>query len=153
MAKDKTAGETIETATETAQNAFTKGTETLKSNFDKALKGYDTLLGFSKENLEACLKSANAAGKGAEALQNHIYGYSKQAIEESIAHTRSLMSSKSVHEALELQTGFAKSAIEGYIEQLTKTAEIFSNTGKEAFAPIQGRFQAFAEIVQTPRAA
>jgi len=153
MAKAKTAGEKINGTTETIENAFKTGTEALKANFDKAVKGYDQLLGFQKDTVEAYVKAANVAGKGAETLHNEIYGYSKAAIEGSIANAKAVMASKSAHEAFELQTGFAKSAFESYVGQLTKLSELMVATSKETFEPIQGRVQAWVDVVQSARAA
>ena len=153
MAKAKTAGEKINGTTETIENAFKTGTEALKANFDKAVKGYDQLLGFQKDTVEAYVKAANVAGKGAETLHHEIYAFSKQSIEDTIAHGKAVMASKSAHEAFELQTGFAKAAFESYIGEMTKLGELFTSTSKETFAPIQGRVQAWVEVVQNARAA
>ena len=153
MAKAKTAGEKLNGTTETIETAFKTGTEALKANFEKAVKSYDQLLGFSKDTVEAYVKAANVAGKGAETLHNEIYGYSKAAIEGSIANTKALMASKSAHEAFELQTGFAKSAFESYVSQMTKLGELMVATSKETFEPIQGRVQAWVDVVQSARAA
>jgi phasin family protein len=153
MAKAKTAGEKLNGTTETIETAFKNGTEALKTNFDKAVKGYDQMLGFTKETVEAYVKAANVAGKGAETLHNEIYAYSKQSIEDSIAAAKAVMASKSAHEAFELQTGFAKSAFEAYVGQLTKLSELMTATSKESLAPIQGRVQAWVDVVQSARAA
>ena len=153
MAKAKTAGEKLNGTTETIETAFKTGTEALKANFEKAVKGYDQLLGFSKDTVEAYVKAANVAGKGAETLHNEIYSFSKQSIEGSIANTKALMASKSAHEAFELQAGFAKSAFEAYVAQMTKVSELMVATSKETFAPIQGRVQAWVDVVQSARAA
>ena len=48
------------------------------------------------------------------------------AIEDSIAASKAILGSKSVHEAFELQTDFAKSAFESYVSELTKFGEILS---------------------------
>lgn len=153
MAKAKPAGEKLNGTAETIETAFKTGTEALKSNFDKAVKGYDQILGFSKESIEAYVKAANVAGKGAETLHNEIYAYSKQSIEDTIATAKAVMASKSAHEAFELQTGFAKSAFEAYVGQLTKLSELVTATSKETLAPIQGRVQAWVDVVQSARAA
>lgn len=152
MAKAKTAGEKIN-GTETIETAFKTGTEALKANFDKAVKSYDDFLGFSKDSVEACMKAANIAGKGAESLHNEIYSFSKQSIETSIANAKALMASKSAHEAFELQSDFAKSAFETYIGEMTKLGELMVSTTKETFEPIQGRIQAWVDVVQSARAA
>jgi phasin family protein len=153
MAKAKTAGEKVNGAAETFEAAFKNGSETLKANFDKAVKGYEQVLGFQKDTVEAYVKAANVAGKGAETLHNEIYAYSKQSIEDVVAHGKAVMASKSAHEAFELQTGFAKAEFESYIGEMTKLGELFTATSKETFAPIQGRVQAWVEVVQNARAA
>ena len=153
MAKAKTAGEKTIDAAEGIETAMKTGAEALKSSFEKAVKNYDHLMGYGKDTVEAYMKAANVAGKGAETLHNEIYAYSKQSIEDSIAAAKALMASKSVHEAFELQTDFAKTAFDGYVGQLTKISELMTATAKDTMAPIQGRVQAWVEVVQNARAA
>jgi phasin family protein len=153
MAKAKTAGEKLNGTAETFETAFKNGTVALKANFEKAVKNYDVFLGFLKDTVEACVKAANVAGKGAETLHNEIYTYSKSAIEGGIANAKALMASKSAHEAFELQTGYAKTAFDSYVAELTKISEMFVATSKETFEPIQGRVQAWVDAVQSARAA
>jgi phasin family protein len=152
MAKTKAARETIKGA-EHFETAAKTGAAALKNGFDKAVKNYDTLVSYSKETVEAVAKSVEAAGKGAETLHNEIYAFSKSSVEESIAATKALMASKSAHEVFELQTGFAKSAFEQYVAQVTKLGEIYTASSKQAFAPLQGRVQAWVDVVQSARAA
>ena len=148
MAKTKTA----ETAEKVEAAAMT-GAAALKTGFDKAVKNYDQLVGYGKETVEAYVKSAEVAGKGAEKLHNEIYAFSKKSVEESITATKALMASKSAHEVFELQTGFAKSAFEQYVAQVTKLSEIYTASTKQAFAPLQGRVQAWVDVVQSAKAA
>ena len=152
MAKAKTAAKTIDAA-EGIETAMKNGAEALKSGFEKAVKNYDHFLGYGKETVEAYMKAANLAGKGAETLHNEIYSYSKQSIEDSITATKALMAAKSVHEAIELQTDFAKSAFDGYVGQMTKLGELFVSTTKDTMEPLQSRVQAWVEVVQSARAA
>ncbi|MBV9905776.1 MAG: phasin family protein [Alphaproteobacteria bacterium] len=153
MAKAKSAGEQINATANTFETAFKTGSEALKANFEKAVKNYDQFLGFQKDTVEACVKAANVAGKGAETLHNEIYAFSKQSIEDAITHGKAVMATKSVHEAFELQTGFAKSAFEAYVANMTKLSELAVATSKETFEPIQGRVQAWVDVVQSARAA
>lgn len=150
--KTKPAGEKINGAEE-VEAVFKNGTEAFKTGFDKAVKNYDQFLGFGKETIEAYLKAANAAGRGVETLHSELYAFSKQSVEDSISATKALLGSKSAHEAFELQSDFAKSAFDNYVSQVTKLGEIVSATAKETFEPLQGRFQAWIEVVQGARAA
>jgi phasin family protein len=148
--KAEAAGEKINEGLETVVK---NGSEAFKANFEKAVKSYDHFLGYGKDTVEAYMKAANVAGKGAETLHNEIYAYSKQSIEDSMTAMKAVLGSKSAHEAFELQTDFAKTAFDAYVGKMTKIGEIFASTTKEAFEPLQGRVQAWVEVVQNSRAA
>jgi len=154
MAKaSKTTEDKVNVAAENIETAMKNGTEALKVGFEKAVKGYDQLVGYNKETIEACVKAANVAGKGAETLHNEIYAYSKQSIEDSMAAAKALLGTKSPHELFELQSNFAKTAFEAYVGEVTKLSELFVSTTKAALEPLQGRVQAWVEVVQSARAA
>jgi phasin family protein len=150
MTKAKTAAEKDFA---TAEINFNAGADALKAGFDKAIASYDSVVGYGKDTAEALIKSATVAGKGAESLHNEIYAYTKQSTEEAIAAGKAILGAKSVHEAIELQTGFAKTAFENYVAELTKFNQLFTATAKDSFAPLQGRAQAWVATVQTNTAA
>ena len=150
MSKAKTAGEK---ATASAESALENGAAALKTGLEKALKGYDAFLGYGKETAEAVMKSATVAGKSAETINSEIYSFSKQSIEDTVAATKAVMGSKSVHEAFEFQTDFAKSAFESYVAELSKISELATAATKDSYAPFKGRVQAWLDMVQSTRAA
>ncbi len=148
--KAKAASEKLET-TETVEAVMKNGTEALKNGFDKAVKGYDQLFAYGKDTAEAYLKSANVAGKGVETLSNEFYSFSKQALEGHMTAAKALMGSKSLFEAFELQTDFAKSSFDTYVGEMTKLGEIYASATKQAIEPLQGRIQAWVDVVQSTR--
>ena len=150
MSKAKTAGEK---AAASAETVLENGAAAMKTGMEKALKGYDAFGGYSKETADAVTKSATVAGKGVETINSEIYSFSKQSIEEAVAATKAVMGSKSVHEAFEFQTDFAKSAFEAYVAERSKLSELTTAAAKDSFAPFKGRVQAWLAVVQTTRAA
>jgi phasin family protein len=148
MTKAKTAGEK---ATATAESALENGAAALKTGLEKALKGYDAFVGYGKDTAEAVTQSATTAGKGVESINSEIYSYSKQSIEDAVAATKAVMGSKSVHEAFEFQTDFAKTAFEAYVAELSKISELATSVTKDSFAPFKGRVQAWLDTVQSAR--
>jgi phasin family protein len=150
-AKVKSAGEKVN-GVEDIETAVKNGTEAFKNSFEKAAKNYDQFLTYGKETAEAYARSASAAGKGVETFHNEFYAFSKKSIEDSIAATKALLGAKSVHEALELQSDFARSAFDEYVGQVSKFGEIFASTAKDSLEPLQSRIQAWAEVVQSARA-
>jgi phasin family protein len=119
MTKSKTA----EKATATDESALETGTAAIKTGMEKALKGYDAFLGYGKDTAEAVTKSATTAGKGFETINSELYSYSKASIEEAVAASKTLLGSKSIHEAFEFQTDFAKSAFEAYVAEVSKISD------------------------------
>lgn len=149
MTKAKTAGEK---ATATAETALENGAAALKSGLEKALKGYDAVISYNKDTAEAVMKSATTAGKSIEGINSEIYSYSKQSIEDGVAATKAVLGSKSVHEAFEFQTDYAKSAFEAYVAELSKISELATAATKETYAPFKGRVQAWLDTVSAARA-
>jgi phasin family protein len=150
MSKTKTAGDK---ATASAETALENGAAAIKTGLEKALKGYDAFLGYGKETAEAVMKSATVAGKSAETINSEIYSFSKQSIEDTVAATKAVMGSKSVHEAFEFQTDFAKSVFESYVAEMSKISELATAATKDSYAPFKGRVQAWLDVVQTARVA
>jgi phasin family protein len=149
MSKVKTAGEK---ATASAETVLENGAAAMKTGLEKALKGYDAFVGYGKETADAVTKSATVAGKSVETINSEIYSYSKQSIEDAVAATKAVLGSKSVHEAFEFQTDYAKSAFESYVSELSKISELATAATKESFAPFKGRVQAWLDTVQSVRA-
>jgi phasin family protein len=137
----------------TAPSEIYAGAEMLTSSFAKTAKILETTAEFSKGNAEAYVESATIAGEGFRTISSEISLYSKKAIEESVTATKAIMSSKSIHEAIELQTSFAKMAFGAYVGQLKILNGLFVGTAKDAFAPVQGRFEALSAIAQSTTAA
>jgi phasin family protein len=148
-----TKAKTAEKATATAESALENGAAALKTGLEKSLKGYDAFVSYGKDTAEAVTKSATTAGKGIEAINSEIYAYSKSSIEDAVAASKAVMGSKSVHEAFEFQTDFAKSAFEAYVAEVSKISELATATTKDFYAPFKGRVQAWLETVQSVRAA
>ena len=108
-------------------------------------------MGYGKDSAEAAMKSATTASKSIESINSEIYSYSKQSVEDTVAATKAVMGSKSVHEVFEYQTDFAKSAFEAYVAELSKISELATAATKDSFAPFKGRVQAWLDTVQVAR--
>jgi phasin family protein len=104
---------------------------------------------FGKQNVEAWLASATATQKGLETLSARSVAFSKQAMENHVAAAKSLMTSKSVQEFVEKQNDYAKSSFEAYVAELTSFSDLVSGVAKDAIQPINERFNAVGQLIQT----
>jgi hypothetical protein len=92
---------------------------------------------YGKEAMDTMLKSYSAATKGFQAIASETTEYSKKAYEANVAHMEALMSVKSLEAAVELNTSFAKSMMEGYLAELNKLGEMYSDIAKQTYVPAQ----------------
>ena len=140
-----------ETVKSTVEQFTTAGNQAFKDAVEKSLAGLNEANAYSKKNLEAVIASVTAAAKGAEALGAETLSYSKAAMETQVAAAKLLSGAKSVQEVVELQTTFAKSALEAYIAQMTKASEIVSASMKDSLKPLNERVTAAVERLQAAR--
>jgi hypothetical protein len=96
----------------------------------------DTTL-YGKDAMDSLLKSYSTATKGFQAIATETAEYSKKAYEANVAHMEALMSIRSLEAAIELNTSFAKSMVEGYLAELNKLGEMYSDIAKQTYAPAQ----------------
>lgn len=127
------------------------GSKAFKDAVEKSLSGLNDVNAMSKQNLEAVIASVTAATKGAESLGAQAMAYSKSAMESQVAAAKSLSTAKSVQEVIELQTTFAKSAMEAYMAEMTKMTETVSASFKESAKPINERMTALVGKMQAVR--
>lgn len=138
----------VETLKSTVEQFTAAGNQAFKDNIEKSLVALTEFNTHSKQNLEALVASTTAATKAAEAIGAETLAYSKKAFEDQVAAAKSLAGAKSVQEAVELQTAFAKTALEGYLAQFGKVSELFAASVKETVKPLNERVAAVVERAQ-----
>ena len=139
-------------AAKTATEQFTlAGNQAFKDAIEKSLAALAETNTYSKKNLEAMVASVTAAAKGAETVGAQAMAYSKKQMEEQVAAAQKLAQAKSVQEAVELQTAFAKSAMETYMAEMTKMSEAFTASLKDSMKPLNERVTATVERFQSAR--
>jgi phasin family protein len=143
-----TSAETLKTQ---AEKHTAAGSQAFKEAVDKSLTALNEINAHSKQNLEAVVASTTAATKGAETLGAQAIAYSKKAVEDGVAAARSLGAARSVQEVIELQTTYAKSALETYLAELNKASETVAASVKESLTPLNARVTAAVEKFQAAR--
>ncbi|WP_374532426.1 phasin family protein [Phenylobacterium sp.] len=140
-----------ETVKNTVEQFTAAGNVAFKDAVEKSLTQLNELNAHSKKNLEAVIASVTAQAKGAEALGAQAMAYSKKAVEDHVAAAKSLSGAKSVQEVIELQTAYAKSALDAYIAEVSKMSDIVSTSMKDAVKPLNERVTAAVERLQAAR--
>ncbi len=133
--------ENIEKATKTLESSQVK----MKENMEKAIKTTEEMVSFTQGNMEALVKASQIYSAGFQDITKHLAASSKASIEETVAFTKSLMGVKSVKEAVDLQTGFAKASIEKAVAESNKLTDATVKLAEQAIAPLSARISMAVE--------
>ncbi len=130
------------------ENTILTGAEAVKDGFEKAVKTYDQMLAFGKNNAEAVLKSANAAGKGIEVMNSEIFAYTRKVIEEGVTVTKAVLSARTFEEAFQLQGEYGKALFQSQVDEAARLGELALSTARDTAEPLQARLAATSELVR-----
>jgi phasin family protein len=140
-----------ETAKATAEKFAATSNQAFKDNVEKSLAAIADMNVQSKRNLEAVVASVTAATKGAESLGAQAMAFSKKTAEDHMAATKTLSGAKSLQEAVEMQTAYAKSFLDSYLAELNRWSDTVSGSVKDSMRPINERVSAVVETFQSAR--
>lgn len=124
------------------------GAEAIKDGFETARNSYDQFVAFSKDNAEAMLKSANAAGKGIETINSQVFAFTRKFIEDGVAATRAVLSAKTFEEAFQRQGEYGKAMFQTQVDEAAKLGELALSTARETAEPLHARLNAVADFVR-----
>ncbi len=134
--------------TKTVEDFLAKGTEQAQEQFAKAQVSVEEVTEFHRENTEVLVETATLAQKGFEALAAEATTFNQKSYDDGIAVAKQAMASTNVQEAFELQTEFAKTAVDAYLGHMKKMGEMFQASAQEAFAPLNTRVTTIVETAQ-----
>ena len=134
-----------------AQRMTGASNEALKETVERSLSTLNQLNDVSQRNLEAVVSSLTAATRGAESLGAQAMSYGKTSMEQSAEAARALTAARSIQEAVELQTNYARTALETYLSEMNRMSETVAAAVKDSLAPLNERATAAMETLQSGR--
>ena len=136
---------TAQSAKAAADQAADFGYDAFKTTVDRSMAAFDGIAVNSKLNLEAITDSVGAAAECAQTLSAQAAAYGKKAMEDHLAIAKKLATAKSVQEAFDIQSGYAKSAVETYMAELSRWSDSVAVSMQRSMKPINERVAAAAE--------
>ncbi len=106
---------------------------------------FDSIQSFGKDNVDTALKAADAVTKGFQTIATEAADYSKRSFEAGTVAFQKLAAAKSVDTVVAVQQDFVRTAYQGYVGQVTRFGEIFSDMAKSAAAPYQSLYGKFGK--------
>jgi hypothetical protein len=92
-------------------------------------------------NMDAAMKAIGDWNKGWQAIAAEMSDYSRRAFEDGTSTFEKLASAKSLEQAFEIQSSYAKRAYDDYMHQMTKMGSMYTNLAKDAYKPVERAMQ------------
>lgn len=99
-------------------------------------KANDDLQTIGKDNYDAMLRSYGELNKGMQAVAARWTDYSKRSFEDAARAFRQLVAAKTLEQAVEIQSQYAKTAYENWMAETSKLTEICAEMARDAYRPV-----------------
>ena len=125
--------------------------EVLKEGYEKLSKNMSSFAEFQKGSMEALMECATAYARGLEQAASEQTTFLKEVYEEGTSATKAASTAKSVQEAIEIHSDFARTAFEKNINFASKLAEHWTGVARTAADPLSKKYGEFVDMVQSYR--
>lgn len=105
---------------------------------DLKITGIEEFQRIGKDNMELAAKSFGEFNKGCQAIASEVTDYSRKAFEDGAATFEKLAGAKSVEQAVEIQTDYARKSYEGFVSQASRIGELYVELAREMYKPVEG---------------
>ncbi|PHK95559.1 phasin [Pseudoroseomonas rhizosphaerae] len=131
------------TAMEKTMDQATRSTEGFYKVTEEAME-------FGRGNMEAFTKATQAYVSGLQDLSKQAFAAMQAINEQALQNAKAVASAKSLKEAAELQTSFAKAQLEKSVAEATRFNEATFKLAEQASAPIAARMTLAMERMTRP---
>ncbi len=138
-------------ATKTTDVSMMQGVEAMTAQWQKAFAGSDNMTAFYKENLEAWVESAKVSPESVEKIAAEAVAFHQKTLEGGAAVAVKALSAQSFQEVVEMQSEYTKTVVEGYMSQMSRIGEMWTEGVQAATAPLNSRMSAFMQFAQGSR--
>ncbi len=125
-----------------------------KAQVEKAsaqtMKAYEDAAKFNKENLDAFVVASTTYAKGVESVSKSWAAFAQETFEASANVAKAMLGAKTLKEAVDLQTDFAKTTFDKFVAEGTKASESSIKVTNEALEPINARVNVAVEKMLKP---
>ena len=95
----------------------------------------------SQSNLDSAMKLWSEWGRSWQAIAAEMGEYQKRSFEDGTQTFQKLLGAKSVAQALEMQSSFAKRSAEQYLQEMNKIGGMYASLAKDAVKPVERLMQ------------
>jgi phasin family protein len=127
------------------EKLFSDATQRSEEAVKRSRKAAEELADLYRGNLEAFVEAGKIAATGAQSIGQQLVAKSRDGLEQSANTVRSFAEAKTPTELLQLQSEFARSAFDRFVEESSALTESVVKLAGEAFQPLSNRASANVE--------
>ena len=160
----------MNTSRETAENAYKMSTEMATKGYEKLVglskeqmdaannahaqwfKGYEDAMAFQRDTVDAMMQSGNVFAQGVQAMNRAFLGMTQSTMEDSVGAAREVMGCKSLKELMDVQTGLFKTGFDRFVTESGKLTEQSMKVAEQTAEPLTSRSNDVLERVFKPMA-
>jgi hypothetical protein len=105
------------------------------------IKNLEDMQRLNQTGLDTAMRLFGEWNKGWQAIASEMTDYSKRSLEDGTATFEKLLTAKSLEQAFEIQTGYAKRSYEQYVQQMSKIGGMYAEIAKDAYRPVERMMQ------------
>ena len=112
---------------------------TMRDGLQKAMKTAEEMFSFNQGNVEALTRSSQIFATGMQDISQAMAATMRASLDDTMGVFKALTTVKSVKEAMDLQSGLLRSALERAVSQTSALTDSTMKLSEQALAPITAR--------------
>ena len=90
-----------------------------------------------KDGFDASVRLVGEVNKGFQAIAAEMTDHSKRAFEDASRAFEQLVGAKSLEQAIEIQSQYAKKAYDTWVAEASKLSEMYAAVARDAYKPVE----------------
>jgi phasin family protein len=131
------------------EKLFADASQRSEEAVKRSRKAAEELADLYRGNIDAFVEAGKIAASGAQTLGQDLVAKSRDSLEQTANSVRSFAEAKSPTELLQLQSDFARTAFDRFVEESSALTESVVKLAGEAFQPLSNRASANVEKLNT----
>ena len=117
----------------------------MKEGVNKMMKTTEQLVQFSQGNVEAMVKSTQIMASGFQEMTKLMASHAQASLDHTMSTFRAMSGVKSIKEVIDIQSAFARDAMEKAMAESGRMTEHSMKLAEQALAPISARVNVAVE--------
>ena len=130
-----------------ATSHFEKGQAQMKDGVEKAMKKAEEMATFGHGTMEAMIKAGQIWSTGMQDIGKQVMATAQTQMDETVATMKTLAGLRSVKDVLDVQAGFARSAMEKTMTETGKLTDASLKLAEQVMAPLTARVSLAVETL------